>query len=323
MSDVITKGFKAQPSDLEKINQFARRNLSLDEVYTFSIILCDNEIDRDYERFTVQTLHQLSKLFIGKTGIFDHNPKGQNQTARIFETEVLADDNKRTSTDEPYTCIKSKAYMVKTEKNKDLMLEIDAGIKKEVSVSCSVQKISCSICNKDMRTDSCNHHKSKQYDENICHHLLKNATDAYEWSFVAVPAQKNAGITKSFTKGKEDIMQDTQSLLKSFSECKDNVTISKQQANDLVYFVETLKQTSSLGKQYKEDLISEVKRLSFLTNESIPADVMSTVLEKMDIIELKAFKKAYSQKLESDSLSIQLAPTKNSESNSSTNQFKL
>ena len=32
---------------LDKINKFTRRELTEDELYTFSVILCDNEIDRD------------------------------------------------------------------------------------------------------------------------------------------------------------------------------------------------------------------------------------------------------------------------------------
>ena len=43
-----------------------------EEVYTFSVRLCDNEIDRDGERFDEQTLRELAALFIGKSGIFDH-----------------------------------------------------------------------------------------------------------------------------------------------------------------------------------------------------------------------------------------------------------
>ena len=61
--------------DLECINQYTRRPFTEQEVYTFSVVLCDNEIDRDFERFSVEALHTLSQLFLGKTGIFDHNMK--------------------------------------------------------------------------------------------------------------------------------------------------------------------------------------------------------------------------------------------------------
>lgn len=185
--------------ELELIGQFARKKLSEEELYTFSLILCDNEIDRDSERFTVSALHELAKLFVGKTGIFDHNMKGKDQTARIYSAEVIVDSSRKTADGEDYTYIKAKAYMVRTEKNKDLIAEIDAGIKKETSVGCCVREIRCSICGRDIKTEGCEHQKGKLYGGKTCCYLLSEPTDAYEWSFVAVPAQKNAGVIKSFT----------------------------------------------------------------------------------------------------------------------------
>lgn len=37
-------------SDMALINSYTRRVLEKDEVYVFSVILCDNDIDRDGER---------------------------------------------------------------------------------------------------------------------------------------------------------------------------------------------------------------------------------------------------------------------------------
>lgn len=185
--------------ELELIGQYARKKLSKDELYTFSLILCDNEIDRDNEKFTVSALNELAKLFVGKTGIFDHNMKSGDQTARVYYTEVLTEPGRKTADGEEYTFIKAKAYMVKTEKNKDLIAEIDAGIKKETSVGCSVKSIRCSVCGKDIKTEGCEHRKGVIYGGKLCCYLLDEPADAYEWSFVAVPAQKNAGVTKAFS----------------------------------------------------------------------------------------------------------------------------
>lgn len=190
-------------TELELIGQFARKKLKADELYTFSLILCDNEIDRDSEKFTVSALHTLAKLFVGKTGIFDHNMKSKDQTARIYAAEVMTDPQRKTADGEDYTYIKAKAYMVRTEKNKDLIAEIDAGIKKETSVGCCVKNISCSICGRNIKTEGCEHQKGKVYGGKLCCYLLSEPTDAYEWSFVAVPAQKNAGVIKSFNPTQE------------------------------------------------------------------------------------------------------------------------
>lgn len=189
--------------ELELIGRFARKKLSRDELYTFSLILCDNEIDRDNEKFTVESLHKLAELFVGKTGIFDHNMKSKDQTARIYAAQVMTDETRKTADGEVYTYILAKAYTVRTEKNKDLIAEIDAGIKKETSVGCSVKEIKCSICGKDIKTQGCEHRKGKVYGGKLCCYLLNDPADAYEWSFVAVPAQKNAGIVKSFDPSRE------------------------------------------------------------------------------------------------------------------------
>jgi hypothetical protein len=198
------KNITVPEEDLRLIGQYARKELSAEEIYTFSVILCDNEIDRDNEKFTVSALEKLAKLFIGKTGIFDHNMSSRDQNARIYDAAVVTDPTRKTSDGEVYTCIRAKAYMVRTEKNKDLIAEIDAGIKKETSVGCSVKNISCSICGKNIKTEGCEHRKGKVYGGKLCCYHLSDPADAYEWSFVAVPAQKNAGVVKAFNPSSEN-----------------------------------------------------------------------------------------------------------------------
>ena len=70
--------------EMALVNTYSRRELSADEVYLFTVALCDNDIDRDNERFTVESLFELEKLFVGKTGIIDHDPTAKNQKARII-----------------------------------------------------------------------------------------------------------------------------------------------------------------------------------------------------------------------------------------------
>jgi membrane dipeptidase len=106
---------------LEKLNRFTRREHKAEEVYLFDVILCDNDIDRDMERFSEEALAQLQKLFIGKTGIFDHDAKSSGQTARIFDTELVQDTQKKTADGRAYVCLKAHAYMVRTAANADLI----------------------------------------------------------------------------------------------------------------------------------------------------------------------------------------------------------
>ena len=49
---------KTDERELELLNAFAKTQLKVDEVYIFSVLLCDNEVDRDLERFPVETLKE-------------------------------------------------------------------------------------------------------------------------------------------------------------------------------------------------------------------------------------------------------------------------
>lgn len=257
---------------LEKLNRFTRREHTADEVYIFDVILCDNDIDRDYEAFSDQSLENLAKLFIGKTGIFDHNPKGSNQTARIFDTEVITDHSRINSYGNPYKSLKASAYMVRTSSNSDLIKEIDAGIKKEVSVSCCAGKIICSICGSNRKNNSCIHIKGKKYGEKLCCNILDDISDAYEWSFVAVPAQINAGVTKYFDSGDE------------INEFKNEIEQKNKIINTLY-----------------DDIKCDVIRLCYLNSPSSCSEAMISAAEKMDISELSEFRKKLLKELKNKS----------------------
>ena len=225
----IEKSFVLEDGDLEKINQFTRTEFKSDELYAFSVILCDNNIDRDYEKFSVESLYQLCDKFLGKTGICDHSMKSADQKARIFHTWVEKVNGRKTQDGEDLYQLKAKAYMVKTDENMPLIKEIEAGIKKEVSVSCSMKKSICSICSNDKRSTYCEHINGKSYDGKLAYSVLSDVSDAYEFSFVAVPAQREAGVTKSFNGLKDDdnMMKNVIDTLKS---CSDGITLSKAQA---------------------------------------------------------------------------------------------
>ena len=179
--------------ELAIINQFTKRALKEDEVYTFAVRLCDNEVDRDGERFPRATLEELAELFVGKSGIFDHEWTTKGQAARIYRTEIVEEEGV-CSQGEGRCYLKGYAYMLRGGENDALIAQIEGGIKKEVSVGCSVERCVCSICGEDINT--CAHKKGEVYGGKVCCAELVNAQDAYEWSFVAVPAQPRAGVLK-------------------------------------------------------------------------------------------------------------------------------
>lgn len=202
MKNMITKsakisGIELDDGEMSLINKYTLEPLSSDEVFAFKIAICGNEIDRDFEVFPTETLKALAKLFVGKTVLKDHQIKTDNQKARIYATEVV-EDGGISSTGEKYAQLIAHCYMLKNESNADLIADIRAGIKKEVSVSCVIGSAVCSICGTDNREVYCKHVNGREYDGKTCYFKLLLPKDAYEVSFVAVPAQPDAGVTKSY-----------------------------------------------------------------------------------------------------------------------------
>ena len=109
---------------LEAINAQAKGKLTAEQVYVFSLRLCDDQVDRDGERFDTAALPELAKLFIGKTGICDHRWSSEGQVARIFETQVIQDNG--------ISYIKAWAYLRRGGRGDEVIADIEAGIKKEV-----------------------------------------------------------------------------------------------------------------------------------------------------------------------------------------------
>ncbi len=296
----MNKSFNGNPSceavtenEMTLINRFTRKELTPQDIFVFSIILCDNEIDRDGERFDNASLQKLKELFVGITGIFDHNHSGKNQTARIFDTDVCTDENKLTSYGDKYCYLKAKAYMPRTQNNEALIQEIDAGIKKEVSVCCSVHGYICSVCGNDMRSERCSHVKGAEYSGEICHCILSEPVDAYEWSFVAVPAQAGAGVIKSYPKSK---------VVKTFYECEkafkkgNEVTISSQLSKQLGEKLAHLEKEVHNGRVYRNDLIKETVKYASLTLTGLDTKTIEEMCENLEIEKLKALKNSFFDK---------------------------
>lgn len=188
--------------ELKAINKFALEPLKAEDVFTFKAVLCDNELDRHFDQFNIKALQDMQKLYLGKTVIKDHRRSTDNQVARIYKTE-LVQSTKTTKSGELYTQLVAHCYMVRTASNADLIAEIKGGIKKEGSVGFAPSSSICSICGTDNTKTYCPHWPGKSYakgDGNaVCTFTLAGVKDAYEFSLVAVPAQRAAGVSKSYT----------------------------------------------------------------------------------------------------------------------------
>lgn len=198
------KSLEITDGELEKINQLTLAPVTAEEVFTFKAVIADNEQDdRNFEPFTLSALEDLQKLFIGKTMIFDHKHSAENQIARVYDT-ALEQTDKQTELGEKHTELIAKIYMIKTSGNTDLISEIKGGIKKEVSTACIPDKFVCNICGADNTKNLCRHFPGREYDGKVCKMQIEGCLEAYELSFVAVPAQPRAGTKKSLVESKTD-----------------------------------------------------------------------------------------------------------------------
>ncbi len=276
---VARHGGNAAPDELKAINAFAKTALTAEEVYTFSVLLCDNEVDRDFERFTEGTLKELQTLFVGKTGISDHEWSSGRQVARIYRTELVTEPGKKTSLGTPYVYLRGYAYMLRTEENGALIADIEGGIKRETSVGCAVGETRCSICGEVLGGGKCSHRKGETYGGKLCCGELTGAVDAYEWSFVAVPAQKNAGVIKAFGK---------HGSLKSFVNSEEGRVFAGEYA--------ALEKAAEAGKCYVNQLRGEVLRLALLCDEKLYAGLAGSC-EGMEHGQLESLKAAFEAQL--------------------------
>ena len=240
------------PEQLEKINRQAKSPLTAEEVYVFAVRLCDDQPDRDDERFSPEALEALAPMFVGKTGILDHAWQTAGQLGRIFDTEVRR---------EPTLCwLKAWVYMLRSEKTEPFIREIEGGIKREVSVGCAVGKRLCSVCGQDYGV--CEHQKGMVYGGKTCTVILCEPTDAYEFSFVAVPAQREAGVVKA---AEEAAMKE-------------------------------LRRDAACGRQYRKALQGDVVRLGLILDVGLEETQWRSLTAALSAEELLAVKNALAEK---------------------------
>ena len=283
-----TKGLTGVPSreEMALIGAYTRRALSPEEVYTFPVVLCDNEVDREGERFSIPALEGLAQLFVGKTGIFDHDPKGSNQTARIYRCRVEKDDSRLTAAGEPYCSLRADAYMLRCDATKDLILEIDGGIKKEVSVGCAMGSAVCSVCGADRRKNPCRHQPGERYEGKLCHIVLGDPADAYEWSFVAIPAQPRAGVVKGLGSAPLPVLEKAMGR-------GEGLTLTPGETAQLARWAGELDQAAKQGLLWREKALAEAVRLGRLCCPGLSRELLEKTLRTLGAEELEEWTAEY------------------------------
>lgn len=142
----VVAGAEITPEMLAKINGFALRELSADEIYVRKFLFCHSAIDRDNERFPVPLLEQFASTFPGKSFIAVHNR--QSLPLGLFfdaSTEAMPAEKFKTLTrEEPrlpegettVTVVWAWSYML-IKHREEIADNIDAGVYRHVSIGFS------------------------------------------------------------------------------------------------------------------------------------------------------------------------------------------
>ena len=258
MSETVT-AVQPDKAAMEKINLYTRRAYKPEEVYTFSVVLCDNEVDRDGECFTKETLEELAKLFVGKTGILDHEPTSKNQTARVFDAAVKEIPGKVTSLNEPYAQLTAQAYVPRNDGTKAFIESIESGIRKEVSVGCAVKKRVCSVCG----AESCVHVPGKTYNGKRCVRILSGAAD------------------------KKKEVKTVYDIVKKLADGEDSVTVAKEELNMLKTELKALFDRAECGDRYRAALCERIYKLSAVAQPEFKRGLTEAITKSLGIAELE------------------------------------
>ena len=281
-TEVLSRG-EPTAVQLEAINGQAKAKLTKEQVYVFSLRLCDDQVDRDGERFDTLALPGLAKLFIGKTGIVDHQWSSDKQVARIFETQVVKEEG--------VSYIKAWAYIRRGGSNDEIIADIEAGIKKEVSVGCAMGRSICSICGNEY--GFCGHQKGESYDGQVCCAILQEPVDAYEFSFVAVPAQRDAGVLKALGGRGRKLKE----LAEEFGAQAEFRALWKQ---------------AQLGQKYQQELQDDVVRLMLTLELGAEEPVLRNIAKTAAAEDLMKLKQALEERVaQMLPVTVQLAGCRN------------
>ena len=110
----------------------------------------------------------------------------------------------------------------------------------------------------------------RQYDGKLCTAVLEDPTDAYEWSFVAVPAQREAGVLKKTM------------VCRNFSP-EEQLRLEKEAA---------------MGRSYLASLRRELVRLAGLAEADLDCAIFARCAERMEEEELLELTRVLKKRVE-------------------------
>lgn len=178
--------------DMQKINGIAPVPLLTDQVYVRSMYLCSDQLcESDGCRFTPSALQQIVGLVIGQSVLTGHN-RNSLPLARFFKAAI--EPRGQNAQGEPIYFVRAWFYWLReTAGARDLLLNIDGGIYREVSIAWRYTHWKCSICQSE--DGKCSHRVGETYEGNLCYRIIESVTEVLEGSLVYKGADKNTWLS--------------------------------------------------------------------------------------------------------------------------------
>ncbi|MCP4640210.1 MAG: hypothetical protein GY851_07250 [bacterium] len=164
---------------LDEVNRFALRPLSREEVVTFSLDLCHNQVDRHFSRFPEDELEVISALVPGRPLLERHDLRGSLPRGTFFRSRLHRDDER--------VSVRPDVYVLRTQDNESFILNIEGGVYRDTSIGFSFRTPECSVCGKDLRT--CDHVPGRSYGDDQCHYIMRGVLEVIEGSVVSSGSQ--------------------------------------------------------------------------------------------------------------------------------------
>ncbi|MCG3197206.1 MAG: hypothetical protein HUU16_11805 [Candidatus Omnitrophica bacterium] len=223
MFHIRTRGLLLDPSPggsfaedeehMRLINRLAASPLERDQVYIRSMYLCSSQVcETDWRRFSDRALEQIRDKVVGESVLAGHDkrslPVARFFKARIVERPEVPDPE----TGAPTRWVRAWFYWLKeTQGARDLALNMDGGIYREVSISWRYRGGRCSLCGRAPR--SCAHVPGEVLDGARCFIWIDEVVDVLEGSLVYRGADRETGIAGERHHGVSESGVDLERLL--------------------------------------------------------------------------------------------------------------
>lgn len=173
--------------DMMRINRFAPTPLQAEQVFIRSMYLCSNQpCDADHCQLTRNALQQIARQIPGQSVLAGHN-RNTLPLARFYHAEVV--QRGLDEAGQPILFVRAWFYWLReTEGSRDLLLKIDGGIYREVSLAWQFSEWRCSVC--DAQRGECRHIPGKQYGETVCRRIIDSIDQVLEGSLVYKAADR-------------------------------------------------------------------------------------------------------------------------------------